>query len=345
MYWLLYQLVDSRDVARRVIALCMLSAVGEAFLAVYERLQGIGRATAHLDEPNRAGAFFAGTAVFFFAFVLMEKGRQRWPFLIAWVLTMTALFATLSRGGMLAAGLGSMVIFAIFLLFSEQKGLATKFNYMVLGILVAGNIALILPERVMDRLLVTVQGDPRETDVKEGDIFDLPAGSIDPEKMDDSAADRLLLWTVGLRLYREQPSGYGSFTATPLQAKYRGSPKAMHNIYLQVLVEHGIQGLACLVLLILTVARNLWKSFRKATAIEESTVLLGLLGYWVALCVAHFFVNPFFMLHLTGQFWIMSACALRACSEKEPVPSRMNDVKFAARGVAGRLQRDTTAWR
>lgn len=302
IYALIYRLVATRELARRVIAICMVSILAEGLLAVYERLQGVGRATAHLDEPNRAGAYFAGGAVLFFAFILMQKGRQRWLFFIGWLLSLAALFGTLSRGGMLAASLGSMFVFCSFLFFSAQEGAATKLNYIVLIVLIIFNISVLLPERVVERLVVTTQGDPRRE-------------HKDPEKLDTSSEDRLALWRVGLRLYREQPSGYGAFTATLLQAKYRGSAKAMHNIYLQVLVEHGIQGLACLLLLIVTVGRNLWKGFRGAIETEERSLFLGLLGYWVALCVAHFFVNPFFMLHLTGQFWVMSACALRVRGE------------------------------
>ena len=86
----------------------------------------------------------------------------------------------------------------------------------------------------------------------------------------------------------------------------------MHNLYLQILVEHGVQGLVCLLLLMGTVSWNLWRRFRLSQEDEdESALLLGLLGFWIALCVAHFFVNPFFMLQVNGQFWVMSACALR----------------------------------
>ena len=112
-------------------------------------------------------------------------------------------------------------------------------------------------------------------------------------------------------------NGNGAFTANQLQGRYRGGwNKAMHNIYLQLLVEHGIQGLFCFLLLIFVVGLNHGRRFILARMDpEESAIFLGLLGFWIGLCGAHFFVNPFFMLQINGQFWVMSACALRHGSE------------------------------
>lgn len=304
VYFIVYRIVTKREIARRIIMISMFSYLLECGLAVYERLQGVGRATAHLDEANRAGAYFAGTSVLFLAFVLITKGRTKKLAFGAWLLAEAALFATLSRGGMVAMALGSSIIFTLFVFFSPHKTMSQKLKYLILSVLLITNLALVLPARVQERLLFTFQGDSSKIGSME---------TLDAEEMDGSSAGRVTLWTAGMDLFRQQKSGYGAFTANPLQARYRGEGgKAMHNIYLQLLVEHGIQGLCCFLLLITVVGANHGRRFMMAGIdVEESSIFLGLLGFWIAFCVAHFFVNPFFMLQINGQFWLMSACALR----------------------------------
>jgi hypothetical protein len=80
-----------------------------------------------------------------------------------------------------------------------------------------------------------------------------------------------------------------------------------HNIYLQLLTEYGLQGLFALLVLILT---GLWRLLPELRALQRFRPL----RHRACRCshggrptgAAHFFVNPFFLLQGTGQFWMMA---------------------------------------
>ena len=275
----------------------------EGLLAIYERALGIGRATAHLAEPNRAGAFFACASLMLLAAALMLRGRLRWLACGGMVLGLGGLFASLSRGAMLAAGVGILVILAGFYFFVREA--AGKLGVAVVVVLVGINASLLLPARVQDRIMETFGG--RSAEARE-------AGT--GEGLDQSADERVVLWSAAIRMMQDRPFGVGfycfSVEVSPYLTRYQDMAKVAHNIYLQVGAELGVPALVALVLLILGIITEAWRAFRRAREPEDVALTLGVLGAWSGLAVAVFFVNPLFAFNLSGQLWILLAIAIRA---------------------------------
>lgn len=294
LYALVYRHVRAADdkVLRTIVLLCQLSVAGESLLTIWERVSGVGRATAHLGEANRAGAYFGSAAAFFLTWFLLERRPRRWLFLCAWVFAVGGVFNSLSRGAMLAVALTSTFIAAIFFT-TARRSTWTKFAFSLMAVLLVANITLIVPQRVVTRILFTFGGQLPE---EEGEV-----------KVDASSGERLLFWALAWKLFTERPYGYGPTTFPQMNAAADGIAKQAHNIYLQTLVEEGLQGLVVLLVLIVSVSVFLWRRYRRANAEFTQTFALSLLGWWLAHVIAHIFVNPFFNVQIVGQFWIMFA--------------------------------------
>lgn len=293
VYALVWRLATDRTVAWRVVRACELSIVGEACLTIIERALGIGRATAHIGEANRAGAYFAAGACFMLGRFLTSRGKMKLVYGAAWVLGIIGMFNSLSRGAMVAATFSSVVTVGVF--FVKARGRAgSKILFLVVLAVLLANAVVLIPQSVVDRVNLTFQGGAKET-VAEGE-------------MDSSAEARLLFWSIAWETFKERPTGTGTGTFPTLVEPYWKRPMNAHNIYLQLLTEYGLQGLFALLVLILTVFASFYRSFVRFNGSDRSDTALSLLGWWSAHCAAHFFVNPFFLLQGTGQFWIMAGC-------------------------------------
>ena len=305
-------------VRQRMVTLCQLSLASEGALTALERLSGAGRATAHLDEPNKAGAFFASGAVFFLVFALFERTRRRWAYLAGACCCMAGLFNSLSRGGMLAAAVASAFVLAVF--FTATRGrTGTKVAVILATVLLTANASLFLPQRVIDRVFETFGSESR-------------VGDEDVE-IDGSSAERLIFWKAGWEMFKEQPLGYGTTTFPQLQEARTGYGKASHNIYVLILVEQGAQGLLALLVFVVSVLAYLWRTFTRTENDELRCLALALMGWWTAHCLAHFFVNSFFFPQLTGQFWLLLAC-LGAAASADRRPSATRNRKMASAASA-----------
>lgn len=280
-------------VLRRIVMLCQISFAAECGITMVERALDIGRATAHLEEANRAGAFFAAAAAFFFAAFLLRTGKWRWLFFGGWLLAVGAVFNSLSRGAMAATCVSTLVVLS-FAFFTGRLTGGTKAILVLLLIVAAVNAPFLVPERVKARVLSTFGGAA-------------PVQGEDVE-LDASAEERLLLWSIGWMLVRDNPFGYGALTYQDLVLPYHDKAKVAHNIYLQLLVENGVEGLLALLILVAAVLTRLTRSYFRARTHDQAVLALCLIGWWTAHLSAHFFVNSFFHLQVTGQFWMMLAC-------------------------------------
>jgi len=280
-------------VLRRIVLFCQISFAVECGITMVERALDIGRATAHLEEANRAGAYFAAASAFFFAAFLLRTGKWRWLFFGGWLLAVGAVFNSLSRGAMAATAVSSVVVLA-FALFTGRLTRGTKLILVLMLIVAAVNAPFLVPDRVKARVLETFGGAP-------------PAQGEDVD-LDASAEERLLLWSIGWMLVKDNPFGYGALTYQDLVLPYHDKAKVAHNIYLQLLVENGVEGLLALLILVAAVLVLLARSYFRARTHDQAVLALALIGWWTAHLTAHFFVNSFFHLQVTGQFWMMLAC-------------------------------------
>ena len=315
VYALVWRLATDRTVAWRVVRACELSIVGEGGLTIIERALGVGRATAHLEEANRAGAYFAAGSCFMLGRFLTSRGKLKVVYAAAWVLTIVGMFNSLSRGAMVAATFASVVTVGVF--FVKGRGrTGSKVLFMVVLAILLANAVVLIPQSVVDRVNLTFKGGAKET-VVEGE-------------MDSSAEARLLFWKIAWDTFKERPAGTGTGTFPTLVEPYWKRPMNAHNIYLQLLTEYGLQGLFALLVLIGTVVAWLYRSFVRFNGTERSDTALSLLGWWTAHCAAHVFVNPFFLLQGNGQFWVMAACLPHLIASDTTKPS---DAASARRGT------------
>jgi O-antigen ligase len=88
-------------------------------------------------------------------------------------------------------------------------------------------------------------------------------------------------------------------------------------VYVSVLVEHGIQGCLALLAMVFGMFVYLRREYVRAETDEKRALALGLMGWWAAHAIAHFFISAFFDVLIIGQFWMLLACL--ACMES-PAP-------------------------
>jgi|GEM_PF-5522257 len=173
------------------------------------------------------------------------------------------------------------------------------------GVLVLGviNAPFLVPQTVKNRVLHTFGG----TLPQEGENVDV----------DHSSAERLLFWKIGLKKFAEHPLGYGPATYKQLVGEEYEKAKAAHNIYVEVLVEFGFQGLGALLILVIALFWRLWRRYLRSRDPYYQALALSLGAWYTSHSIAHFFVNPYFNVQVTGQFWIMTA-ALFAVTSRRP---------------------------
>ena len=282
-----------RDLAVRLV---MLSALMEAGVSVLERAGGTGRGSAHFGEPNLAGAYYAAASAFFLAWFLTTSARMRWLYLAAWFVTLGGLFSTLSRGGMIASALANTLVLLIFYVFVRRRS-GTKVLFTLLAVLLLANLSILIPQSVKDRVMFTFGGNA-------------PVADLAEDELDDSTEERLFYVHAAWDLFLEQPLGSGAFTFPQRVYQLKGKAKQSHNVFLQVLVEFGIQGFIAVLIFVFATYGFLWRRFRRATDPFISSLSLGMLGWWTGLVVAHIFLNSFFLLEIIGQFLFMIGCLI-----------------------------------
>lgn len=324
IYFLVFRRIPDEESAWRVVVCCQFSIAIEGAITIYEIASGIGRATAHIEEANRAGAYFAAASGLFLAWTLASSGRRRWIYLFAWICTSFGVFNSLSRGGLVAMVVSCTLVMVVFVV--RQRGMAaTKILAIVFAVVVVTNVALFLPERVIERVKFTFEGGGRD--------------QTGTSTLDDSAGQRLVFWNTAWSLFKARPWGYGSQTFPQYLYDAVGIRKQAHNIYLEILVEYGAQGFLALIVLVVATWTWLAGKFGALEGDRWKTHALGLLGWWTGHTAAHVFVNPFFNAQITGQFWLMLAALAAvaagqsASRTKAPAPAHRSaaSVRTAAR--------------
>ena len=230
---------------------------GGAILALWGLAQagpmGIGRARAFFETPATYAAVLNLLLVPLLALAL--AGRARMPLLAIGALLAAAVFASTSRGGLvaLAAGLGVAIVLAL-----RGATLSRRGAYLALGVIAAGWL-----------LATAVRWVP----VEEGDREAPPPA----ESRAGSSLMRLELYELSWQAWRERPiagTGYLTFRHVFERGRDRAPSFEVssetwfaHNDYLQTLQELGPLGLAGLLAL---VALPLLLAYRRMPAMPEA---------------------------------------------------------------------------
>jgi O-antigen ligase len=116
---------------------------------------------------------------------------------------------------------------------------------------------------------------------------------FDPSKV--YGADRFKIWLDAIAIWQRSPYfGVGAGNYQFFDLTYGTDVVGIaHNQYLQVLAEMGVQGLLCLIWLIVAIGRISFKRFHAATTNMNRALTLAYLGFYVSLIFGGFFTSTF----------------------------------------------------
>jgi len=170
-------------------------------------------------------------------------------------------------------------------------GLVKHRTLLVLLVLLAISWASLVPAAVQQRVLMTY--DPNE------------------QTMDHAAAVRLELWNDAVDLFQANPLlGTGFHTYAYMKRLY--NYEDTHNIYLKVLVESGVIGLAVFLWLL---GKTFWAGyvlFRKAREPFFGALGLGLAAWIVCTALANLFGDRWTYFQISGYLWVLMGLVARA---------------------------------
>ena len=262
----------------------------------------VGRLSGATVDANELATLLMVCTVFAVALVIVLRRASgaRTLALLAAIGAAAAFFATFSRGGLVAL---AVVILAACVYAGRRRRAVVA---VVLGMLLVGVVFL------------SVSG-----------------GGAAQRLTTDTSSGRTDIWTVGLRMVRAHPIvgvGSGNYAVaephylltSPGLIKYTDfiikTPYPAHNIYLQVLVEMGVIGLALFLAVIVLSIHAAVKAVRMFGASgDRSLEILGraLVIAIVGMLAADFFVSD----NYSKQLWLLLALgpALLALARRAPV--------------------------
>ncbi len=222
---------------------------------------------------NHFAAFVVHNSAVLLGLLLLDDNRWRKIlFLVAVLFSVHPLFFSYSRAAYMAA-----VVALVFF------GLVKKRSLLILVIVLLVAWKTLLPSSVVERISMT-KGE---------------GGQIE-----ESAATRLDLWDLSLKLFKEHPligSGFGGFEFTfPMGGRYKDT----HNYYLKMLAEQGIIGFGLWLITLFMAFRSGWKLFREGKNGFEKGLGLGFMGCVIASATTNLFGDRWSYYEMGSYFWI-----------------------------------------
>jgi O-Antigen ligase len=225
-------------------------------------------------------------------------GGHRWLRSRSWrllgslgaLLSMLAIVSTGSRGGVLAAGvaIGSVLIVC------RRRPQARRAVHATLATVLIGGVVLLTGATISVRL---DPGGPVHELLTEPPLGRLPAAEL-------GGSGRLEIWLTGYRLCGLHcgagsglgtfPSAYNEVFAFSGAARYAGTDRPAHSIYIELAVEAGVIGFTLLCFALLAE----WSSLGASGA---SLIAPSLGGILLAILVANIFLSTFWFKY----FWLV----------------------------------------
>jgi probable O-glycosylation ligase (exosortase A-associated) len=198
----------------------------------------------------------------------VERPWLRHLLLGAFMLTIVAVLATYSRGALL--GLGAVLL----LLALRSRARVVAIVVLLFTVPLAG---VLLPSKWFERM-----------------------GTIKTYEEDASAMGRIWAWKLSMRVASDRPllgAGFQCF-GPRVYMRYLpespGSETDAHNIFFQVLAEHGVTGLVAFLALILST----WATLRDAKRLTKRAPGARMLHSWadmIEISLIAYIVNGFFL--------------------------------------------------
>jgi O-antigen ligase len=242
---------------------------------------------------NGLAAFEAQMSMFLLAIGVVQKERiRRWACLGLGVFSVLCLMYTLSRGG-----------YAGFLVGCVFLGVVRYRLLLVLLAIFAVTWASVVPNAVVERVDMTYDSSG---------------------ELDNSSELRVSLWDEAMAVFESNPITGTGFDTYQYGDHVNGY-KDTHNVYVKILVETGLIGLALVAWLTLKSFWSGWKLFRMAKDPFHAALGLGLASWVVACIVTNFFGDRWTIFQVNGYMWVIGGLVLRAwVLEREaenPVPA------------------------
>ena len=268
---------------RRLLMACVLAGVILAFSAEITSFAGRAGYTHDLD-PNDFAFVMDALLPFAVTFVLVSRGFKRLCYLGSSIWIILEILHTESRGGLL--GLVCVIATMIVLLPTKRRGqlLPTAPKATMAARVVTLFMAAILAWHVIPQSARARFETLRHPDSGYNANLNDPTG-------------RFSIWLQTLPLSLQRPWGWGAGAFNTVNGKYGGGRyKAAHNMYLQALIELGIEGL---LLFLAALLSSMGRLRREAFAEPEPTDPDGLerrafaramLAGFTGLCVSGFFL-------------------------------------------------------
>jgi O-antigen ligase len=278
LYWLAYSALSRESEARQLIRICVLIVLFMVWREVMNFSAGASFSYGMRSNgpfwivglnANHFGAFMAHYGVLALGlFLFAGAGVWKWIYLSAYVGSLYPLLFSYSRGAYLAALAAA----------SALGALRWRVLIVVVGV-----------------LLLSWQSLRSESMVERIQMTESQGGELE-----ESAAERLVMWDLAKNLFVEHPVlgiGFnGYFFAS------EGLPlRNVHNYYLQVAAENGVVGLCILAWLFWRAMRSGWRLYREGGTDFAKGLGFGFTGCVVAVMCTNLFGDRFTHLSL-GSF-------------------------------------------
>jgi len=227
--------------------------------------------------PNELAAFFATYSFVLLGIIFFDKSKlRRLFFLVSILLSLYCVVFLFSRGAYLAI-LSGMLFFCFFK--------AKKLLFPILIILFFWNT--IIPKQVIERI--------NETKTEEG-------------VLDASSERRIIMWQRAIQLFQESILTGNGFNTIWFLGFELGDT---HNIYLKILAEQGIIGIAILLILLCYALFLGIRLYRKTNDNFLKGLGAGFTACVIAMIIANMFGDRWTHPQVGTYFWVFLALVAR----------------------------------
>jgi len=266
----------------------------------------IGSIYAILRGPTDAGRLFGGAGlplslseIFLFiitlvlALVFFEKDMKLKIILILSLLLITVVqILTYARSGLLAL-IVSIFVMGFFLKWKKV------FALLLVLLIIFTSVTFLLPNSKLSSVILRI---------------------FNPK--DSSNFERLCMWKSGLLISKDYPLGIGIHSLSLIYPKYKLSEAHypnqghLHNNFLQILVERGIEGLLAFLLLLFSFY---YVSIKSLPTIEkfERYIVIGIIGGVTGFIIAGVFEYDFGASIVVLNFWFFTGVCMAIIKTSE----------------------------
>lgn len=315
-FFVAYACARDRDVCKKALYVMIIVVILISLAGMKEHLDRWGRSSLDsarvagvFEQPNNFAAFFAYYFPLVSAFILFHSRKRAMMLggVALAAITTKVVFATMSRGSIVA-----------YLAANALVVIRKKISWFVWGGILLAGLALmfpqILPESIIGRFSSTVQSEGSSSTM-EG-------------QLEESAAQRIIVWRTATAMLWENPLGYGFGSFPLLLPEYLSrygermlSITDAHNMYLLIAVEMGVPALVVFLLIWFVAFGVSVKVYRVSPDINVRILALGMQGCVVGAIIANQFGSRFYDTEVTAYFWALLGILVRASTFPTNAPS------------------------